>query len=413
MVFSGVADVPDQSRPGAVAPPILLLAFDRPELLAQVLESLAAQQPKLDPARINLFLDGAYCPYRDALVADPVAVDHAALVFRRLCPGGRLHRAPQNLGVAFNYDRAERFAFVEQDAPVAYFFEDDLVLSPFYLATLDRLAALAVAEPRVAYVGACGDHRLDVAAQRDRLGCLQPMEHMWGYAMTRRHWLERQPVLAPYLDLLRGCNYRDRPHQQILEHWWRQGAGVSVSSQDGAKLATCQLLGRMRLSTVAVLARNIGEVGLHFSPEGYRAAGFHLTQCYPAEAPLADIELPDDAALEAMLAAEQALAAERRGVPAPLRPAWPAQPLPLDAVGLVRLLYRTLLERDPDDAGLAAHAELLETGQSDPAQVIQGFLDSSEFRDVLGNRGWVRAELSRGAAAPASVGGGQVAGQRG
>ena len=280
--------VPQPSSP--TAPPVVVLAFDRPELLAQVLGSLLAQRPALDPARVHLFLDGAYCPHRDRLVADPAVLDRAALEFRRAFPTALVHRAPQNLGVAFNYDRAERFAFETLGAEVAYFLEDDLVLSPHYLATLDRLAALALAEPRIGYVAAYGDHRLDVAAQRARATELQPMEHLWGYALTRRHWQERQPLWQGYLELLHGRNYRDRPQQPILEHWSQQGAGVEVSSQDGAKVACCQLLGRLRLSTVAVLARNIGEYGLHFVPEDYRAAGFHLTQLFPAEAPLEAVD---------------------------------------------------------------------------------------------------------------------------
>jgi hypothetical protein len=377
-----VVCVPVHLLSAAATSPILLLAFDRPDLLEQVLLSLLDQQPAVDPARVHLFLDGAYCPYRDALVADPVAVDRSALVFRRLFPAGQVHRAPHNLGVAFNYDRAERFAFDEGQAPLAYFLEDDMVLSPFYLATLDRLGALALTEPRVAYVAAYGDHRLSVAEERARLRELQPMRHLWAYALTRRHWLERQPILAPYLDLLRGSNYRDRPHQAILEHWWRIGGGATVSSQDGAKAVACQLLGRLRLVTVAVLGRYIGEVGLHFSPAEFRAAGFHLTQCYPAEAALHDLKLPDEAGLTALLAAEQARALECRGVAPVLRLNWPAQPLPLEAEALVTLLYRTLLGREPDAAGLEVHVRQLQSGFFSPAQMVQCFLESAEFKEV-------------------------------
>lgn len=381
--------VPQAVPPIALAapPPILVLAFDRPDLLEQVLVSLAAQQPAVQPGRVHLMLDGAYCQHRDALVADPALLDRAALIFRRLFPAGQVHRAAGNLGVAFNYDRAERFAFDALDAEVAYFLEDDLVLSPHYLATLDRLAALALRDVRLGYVAAYGDHRLDLAQQQARCADLRPMEHVWGYALTRRHWRERQPLWQGYLDLLSGHNYRDRPHRLILEHWWRQGSGATVSSQDGAKVACAQALGRLRLCTVAVLGRNIGETGLHCTPEDFRAGGYHQTQMFPAEAPLDGLALPDEPAMAALLAADQDAGQAMRRVPPQLRRSWPEQELPLDAAALVTLLYRTLLGREPDEGGLAAHVRELDQGLSSPAQLVQGFLESPEFKDLLGSVG--------------------------
>lgn len=67
------------------------------------------------------------------------------------------------------------------------------------------------------------------------------------------------------------------------------------------------------------------------------------------------------ARLEARIAALEALT--RRG----------------DDAAWVTTLYRTLLRREPDPAGLAAHLEGLRTGQS-RAAVVQTFLDSPEYR---------------------------------
>jgi hypothetical protein len=173
--------------------------------------------------------------------------------------------------------------------------------------------------------------------------------------------------------------------QKVLEHWWRQGAGVEVSSQDGAKVACCQVLGRLRLSTVAVLARNIGEYGLHFVPEDYRAAGYDRTEVLPTEGPLDGLAVPDEATMAALLELDRAEARAAHRVPPPLRRVWPPQSLPLDATGLVTLLYRGLLGREPDPVGLAAHVQGLEEGLSHPAQLLLGFLDSDEFKILLGH----------------------------
>ena len=195
------------------------------------------------------------------------------------------------------------------------------------------------------------------------------------------------PLWQPYLDLLRGHNYRDRPHQALLEHWRRWGIGAEVSSQDGAKSACCHLLGRLKLSTVAVLGRNIGEYGLHFTPEEFRAAGYHLTEVFPAEAALDGLALPDELGMAALLAADHAHAVAPPRVPLALHRTWPAQPLPLDATAVVTLLYRTLLGREPDEGGLTAHVSMLDQGVCDLPQMVRGFLDSREFREMLGSAG--------------------------
>jgi Ca2+-binding RTX toxin-like protein len=53
---------------------------------------------------------------------------------------------------------------------------------------------------------------------------------------------------------------------------------------------------------------------------------------------------------------------------------------PLDNTAFVEVLYRNVLDREADDAGLAGWTERLEGGQS-RAQVLQGFSQSTEFRN--------------------------------
>jgi hypothetical protein len=60
-----------------------------------------------------------------------------------------------NIGICENFLRAEQFAFMTLKAPVAYFFEVDLVLSPHYLSALDVLRR-ALCGRRVGYFSACG-----------------------------------------------------------------------------------------------------------------------------------------------------------------------------------------------------------------------------------------------------------------
>src|SRR5262245_59654092 len=124
-----------RSPPGP-RPPVLVLSFNRPHYLRQVLEGLA---PGLEGERVHLFQDGAGNAYSGRVAAQPEDVEACIALFRRQFPGGRVHPAPANIGIAENFLRAERFAFEELDAECAYFFEDDLVPVPAYLTVMDRV----------------------------------------------------------------------------------------------------------------------------------------------------------------------------------------------------------------------------------------------------------------------------------
>src|SRR5262245_31156811 len=103
--------------------PILVLSFNRPHYLSPVLEALAAQAG-LAAERVHLFQDGAVNAYSGRVAARREDVDACVALFRRRFPGGHVHLAPANIGIAENFLRAERFAFEELGAECAYFFED-------------------------------------------------------------------------------------------------------------------------------------------------------------------------------------------------------------------------------------------------------------------------------------------------
>ncbi|HEU4825046.1 MAG TPA: hypothetical protein VFS85_01120, partial [Dongiaceae bacterium] len=97
------------------------------------------QRPGIDPDRIHLFQDGAVNRYSGVRYADDSAIEACVRLFREVFPRGHVHASVPNIGTCENFLRAERFAFVTLKAPVAYFFEDDLVLSPHYVSALDVL----------------------------------------------------------------------------------------------------------------------------------------------------------------------------------------------------------------------------------------------------------------------------------
>jgi hypothetical protein len=186
---------------------------------------------------------------------------------------------------AENILRAERLLFEELAEPIAWFFEDDLLLHPDYLRNLAQLSALALAEPAIGYVSCVGDHAAPLPLQRERRRELVPMAMNWAFGLTRRHWQAMQPVLAPFYAAVLGQDYAARPTAAILAACQAAGLPMFASSQDNAKRAATSVLGRNALNSVVVLARYIGETGLHMTPAMFRQRRYAGTRWLPRVEP--------------------------------------------------------------------------------------------------------------------------------
>jgi len=294
-----------RSPPGA-RPPVLILSFNRPQYLRPVLEGLA---PALEAERAHLFQDGAVNAYSGRVAARQEEVDACVALFRRHFPGGRVHPSPANIGIAENFLRAERFAFEELGAECAYFFEDDLVPAPSYLAVMDRVFRAVRDEDRIAYFAAYGDHHASLARQRAAPRALATLGHHWAFGLKRSHWRAMQPLLAPYYALVVGRDYIALPGLAIRTRLRRNGLAPVHSSQDNVKAFVTTCLGRARINTVACFGRYIGETGAHFTPERYAAMGFGGTRLFDGRAPRS-FPTPTPAEIERSVAAMAAIFAE-------------------------------------------------------------------------------------------------------
>src|SRR5690348_16829518 len=178
--------------------PIAILSFNRPDYLADVLRSLRAQTVPIRAADVFFFQDG-YVSRTGRDLTDPKLVERCVELFETIFPASRIFLSKENLGVARNFARAEEYLFAELGNTAAFFFEDDLVISPHYLTALSTLTDLALEEKRIAYVAAYGNHRATLQEQRHAAHKLIPMRHKWGFALTRRHWGAQRDLLKPYL----------------------------------------------------------------------------------------------------------------------------------------------------------------------------------------------------------------------
>lgn len=265
--------------------------------------------------RVYLFQDGSWNALSNRAKGRPEDIRKCVSLFQRMIPWGQVRQAPSNLGIALNYERAERFLFEEFDAESALFLEDDLVLSPNYLATISQLLDMARRDPSIAYVSAYGNLWASRAEQREKSRELIPMHENWGAALTRRAWLAERPFRQEYLALLEGRDYSERDHDAIKAFYDKRGWTNSITSQDAARWIACLERGEVRVSSYACHAYYIGRRGQHSNPGHYRAARLGETVMFKGPVPQLQ-DMSETQRLE-WLAAE---AARFKGVGKPFYP---------------------------------------------------------------------------------------------
>jgi hypothetical protein len=259
--------------------PIAVLSFNRPHYLEPVLASLASQKG-IEERAIHFFQDGAVNRHSGKRWAEDAEIETCIALCRRFFPWGVMHISADNIGICENFRRAEKFVFEELDAEVAYFFEDDMVVSANYVETLDGLQAQIATVDSIGYFAAYGLHRLSSAEQAARRRDLVQLEHIWAFGLKREHWRDMQRILAPYYAIVCESDYRDRPHGAIRRFYASLGVPSVHTSQDTAKAIATILLGRWRCNTIPALGRYIGETGVHFRPAYYAEQGYAATEVF-------------------------------------------------------------------------------------------------------------------------------------
>jgi hypothetical protein len=253
---------------------LCLLAFDRPGYFRQVVASVR-RQSDLAGVRLYGFLDGAVNPWSGARRAPAWRIRRCAAIFRAAFPEGDLHVSPVNLGVALNYDRAERYVFVRRRHDYALFLEDDFVLAPHYVQTIRAMARAVGRNPRIGAFSAFGDHSASLRAQRINLRAIKHMGHMWAFCTPRTRWLERRKHFAPYLRCMQRIDYRLRSHEGIWTRLYaRWGARRVATSQDAAKRIAMLKAGQVPISSYTNNGRYIGRNGVHFTPSTFARLGY-------------------------------------------------------------------------------------------------------------------------------------------
>lgn len=252
----------------------IVFSFNRPQYLRQVLERLSLQtDTDLDWVVMQDQTDNRHSRIRHGRPEDVAAclrqIEAADL------PRMKLILNDQNRGMGWQKWRAMKYVFEQNDYDCCICFEDDLLVSSHYVRIMRVLLKQFGADRTVATVQA-SDRFNDRFSDED-LGVVIPAwRHYWGYGTWRDRWVQQhRPLYKQYMQLIKGCDYKQRPHTAI-----QALIKDKHSSHDGA-LDWCVKTNRQKkLTTRVSRATYIGEAGVHSTPQHFETSGYkgHLNQ---------------------------------------------------------------------------------------------------------------------------------------
>lgn len=213
-----------QSEIGAV-PPVLLIAFRRPELLQRVIEGLRIVRP----ARVYLAVDG---PRRNA-DGDSEACASTRELAATLdwgCEVKTLFRE-ENVGCARGVSEAISWFFETEEFGIIL--EEDCLADPTFFTFAAELGCRYANDERVGMIGGFAPFRKNLDRASSYVFVSQPM--CWGWATWRRAWMN--------FDLLRGDSFDSStlsrtlskaylPDLRAVEYWTRQVRSASLRKID-------------------------------------------------------------------------------------------------------------------------------------------------------------------------------------
>jgi hypothetical protein len=258
---------------------LAILTYARSNYFELVLASILQQQIQGHSVQeeydIYVFQDGLWdeefpenCTGHDRITAQLGSLPTSINVYRQ----------DKNLGVALHFDFVERLLFLKKSYDFVFFVEDDLILAPGFMEIISLMAEKFHDDPRIGMISANPDVvTSSQKKQHQYKNQYTKMWHSWGFGLSKKFWLRRQPLVDHYLELIGNVPYRNRPCKLIFEWYKAIGIPVVASSQDYIKQIATVTLGACRVATYANFGLPIGRSGLHFEPQIFKKMGFDHT----------------------------------------------------------------------------------------------------------------------------------------
>lgn len=264
-------------------PPIVITCFDRIEYAAKMTASLR-QVDGIYERPIFIYQDGATHRDSGALKARQQDLDLVGEILTNELPHANFVRHGENLGIGLAMAAAQEDIFRNQGFPVAYFMEDDVVLSTKWLTIMDKLQEAVQSAGHRGFFSAYGAYGISVDAQMPVQNRIElAVRHLRAYGQTREHAHELYAFLTPFYKAIRNLDYADvaarstSTHEELYDWFAALGSMPMASSQDGFRDWGSRVLGYSDFHTMGSWVRYIGEIGVHERPEGFREVGYAQT----------------------------------------------------------------------------------------------------------------------------------------
>jgi len=239
---------------------IAFVVCDRPEYFKEVLKSVKEQTLSFDNFDVYLFQDGS---------KNKSKVEESIALFKEHFPEGKVRLQPSNVGVALNYHVASKVLF--EDYSHIIFFEEDMIISPYYLESLIPMIEKFGDDERVGMISCSGEHMLnDLETQKKFKNDLIFMERTWGFCLPKHAFLKIQPRVEEYLNkFIVGKDYRKRDSVGIRKWYEEIGFNTISTSQDTVKLCSLAEKSLIKITCFPGMIKHIGIEGLHNNHVAY------------------------------------------------------------------------------------------------------------------------------------------------
>tara|TARA_Y100000310_G_scaffold248798_1_gene254745 strand:- start:815 stop:1726 length:912 start_codon:yes stop_codon:yes gene_type:complete len=253
---------------------VVILSFNRPQYLKQVIDSLKEQTVK--DFDYWLFQDGGVNKYSWRMAGNQKDIEKCIELFTEAYPTGKVEHSQTNIGIGLNWKKAEEMMFLGEEYEQVIFLEDDLVLSPYYMETMVNLFNHFYNDSRIGMISAYGEvggSRFPVVGKENSEvtpSHIRRMGHLWGIGVYRKEWLVRRSFMLEFYDIIGERDYFYRPWDEIANFYRKNGVQDTIAlGQDGCKTASLLLFNQIKIAPSVNLARYIGEQGFHSDAANY------------------------------------------------------------------------------------------------------------------------------------------------
>ena len=241
---------------------VVVIGYNRPRYFEKVVKSLESN-PESQNLPFFFFLDGG---------PESRQAEYNEIIKKHKFPLKTIINRDRNLGCGLNIINAREHVFDRLGFDAAMIFEDDMIVSPYYIGLGFRLLQ-QFPDNCVQCWSKCIQTREWKINKLNRV--VTGKAHFWGYTLNKTTWNRISPILKEYQAKFLADPYRDRDDNAIREWFGTLVEHPShATGQDAATEIALRVSKIKRIITMVNRGKYIGKEGIHLTSIGYEKARF-------------------------------------------------------------------------------------------------------------------------------------------